>query len=614
MKKRPRLSRLNSDPQGTFRQIARSFISVLTELSIAIFHNLVLRRADTSTTIALSLRYTVLASSDNVAFRVHSQILSEASSVFEDMFSLPKATLEEPSHMPTNTFADVQPTFEGLPCISVSEKSGTLEHLLRICYPVQDPSISSLEKLDLVLEAAIKYNMPGATGVLKARLREFIQDTPLAVYCIACRHDDRDTAAYAAQEVYTRELQDDYVPQLRQISLGCYNRLLRYGRDHHKMGTHRGQKQLHSPWRNNRGARRGQKQLPPPSFSFIREPRPDNTDTTMTSSPRSPSHVTGSPSADISESHQTAACPTVHDASFTQFLRHSDVILRSRDGHEYPVHEDILMLASPHLAQKVRDARAAYGQVTPEDADEAGTGKPIVTIEEDGSTLSLLLRMIYPVDAYSSDLLQVDTMCRALAAARKHQIRVIAEGLISRLTTASEHRPMETFFAYLEYGMVEEAKRAVPMILTKSKEELYRYFPEMDSYGLSGDTYFQLLQYHRQCQQAALLWSQRLPSSGITMLPISQDNGYCSSCGSYECRQKDDFSRHFSEMISAGNPCMYAARPMGAPFSFLSKTSLHGSRDAAYWSMYTEAFARNLKDALPEFDFRSDLTQDATTE
>ncbi|OCH91520.1 hypothetical protein OBBRIDRAFT_523082 [Obba rivulosa] len=341
----------------------------------------------------------ILASSDNVAFRVHSQILSEASGFFEDVFSVPKPSLSRQLHPSVDTSDNTQPLYDGLSLLHVSEDSQTLEHLLRFCYPMQDPSLPTVEELDLVLEAAIKYDMPEATRVLMDRLRGFVQVAPLAVYCVACRHDFEDIASTAAEEVCHQDLQDTHVPQLRQISVGCYNRLLRF----------------HENWRPTPGTDR-RYLSPAPPFSFTREPRPSSLsslseatggpDMTPETLPETP--VPGSP--DVIDL-PPAQAPS--NASFTYSMRHSDVILRSCDGNDFPVHEDVIVPASSCLERRVRNARAKG------DGGDAGetlvteVGKVVVLLEENNQTLSLLLQIIYPVGLPLREGFEV--ICEALS-------------------------------------------------------------------------------------------------------------------------------------------------------------------------------------------------------
>ncbi|OCH84213.1 hypothetical protein OBBRIDRAFT_741960 [Obba rivulosa] len=169
----------------------------------------------------------IFITSDNVAFRVHSQLLSLASRIFEGMFDLPQPVLDGSDGQAGAIFS-TQVLHDGLPLIPVSERSDVLETLLRFLYPVPDPTLASVKELDPVLKAALKYDMLEAIDILKERLRGFIKTALLEVYCIACCYGFEEQAAIAAAHIRSRDLQYSYVPQLRQTTAGCYFRLLQY--------------------------------------------------------------------------------------------------------------------------------------------------------------------------------------------------------------------------------------------------------------------------------------------------------------------------------------------------------------------------------------------------
>jgi len=88
----------------------------------------------------------VLRSADNVDvdFCVYRVILSKASPWFSTMFSLPQqdTSADIASHRPGQNLSSV---------IAMSEHSRTLAHLLTLCYPLEDPSPTSLDDLVLLL-------------------------------------------------------------------------------------------------------------------------------------------------------------------------------------------------------------------------------------------------------------------------------------------------------------------------------------------------------------------------------------------------------------------------------------------------------------------------------
>ncbi|KZT07313.1 uncharacterized protein LAESUDRAFT_699216 [Laetiporus sulphureus 93-53] len=117
---------------------------------------------------------------------------------------------------------------DGMPVILIPQHSTVLLNLLRLCYPVSDPTWSNLEDIRATLQAAIKYDMTEAAELVKVLLRMHIPTAPLRVYAIACHQNLEDVARAAAEEVRRQECQSSFVPELEDIMAGQYNRLLQF--------------------------------------------------------------------------------------------------------------------------------------------------------------------------------------------------------------------------------------------------------------------------------------------------------------------------------------------------------------------------------------------------
>ncbi|KIP11914.1 hypothetical protein PHLGIDRAFT_33182 [Phlebiopsis gigantea 11061_1 CR5-6] len=120
----------------------------------------------------------VFTTADGVEFRLFKNVLSIASPFFADMFSLaqPEAQAAVPSTELGNTAS-----------IHITESSQTFDSLLRFCYPVADPVVTSLRELELILDAARKYQMEEATNLANRMLRQFVDEDPLRTFALACR-------------------------------------------------------------------------------------------------------------------------------------------------------------------------------------------------------------------------------------------------------------------------------------------------------------------------------------------------------------------------------------------------------------------------------------------
>lgn len=166
----------------------------------------------------------VLRSCDLVDFRIRQCILTEASTFFEGLFSLPQGPSSEVKA------CDTEHTEDGLPVITMSEDSATLEDLLRICYPVRNPEIKTIEELRMLLEAATKYAVDVAVDFARDRLSDFAESMPLRVYAIAVRYGFKEETKFAAKCFLNHPVHTMYEPELEEITGGAYHRLLEYHR------------------------------------------------------------------------------------------------------------------------------------------------------------------------------------------------------------------------------------------------------------------------------------------------------------------------------------------------------------------------------------------------
>ena len=155
----------------------------------------------------------VLLSSDGVQFQVRQRLLSLASPVFDDMFSVP------------------QPTSDSKPPINLSETGRTLKLILDLCtYP------RTLHRIDLsdivnLLQAADKYDIKTIQqhSLSSLSLPKFLENEPLRVYAIASCYGAHDTAALAARHLLQYPLlHAEYFPELEIVDGGTIYRVLQY--------------------------------------------------------------------------------------------------------------------------------------------------------------------------------------------------------------------------------------------------------------------------------------------------------------------------------------------------------------------------------------------------
>jgi BTB/POZ domain len=158
----------------------------------------------------------ILLSSDNERFYVQKVLLILASEVFESMFTLPQGTQESEEHIPV---------------VRMEEGKTTLHHLLLWCDPGCTPSWE-MENIELVLSAAVKYDMRGIVARISQVLTStgaFVTAEPFKLYVIGIRYDLKELARMAARKALSVKLEEfPDTPELEGISGVALQRLYRY--------------------------------------------------------------------------------------------------------------------------------------------------------------------------------------------------------------------------------------------------------------------------------------------------------------------------------------------------------------------------------------------------
>ncbi|KAI0037662.1 hypothetical protein FA95DRAFT_1506711 [Auriscalpium vulgare] len=113
----------------------------------------------------------ILRSCDNVQFHVTKHTLSIASPVFNDMFTL---------NAPLNDAA-ADELCDGLPVVRMSEDSTTLDVLLRWCYPVARPPLTSLDNTRCLLAATHKLDIHAFDDTIQDALQTHLMRDPMGM-------------------------------------------------------------------------------------------------------------------------------------------------------------------------------------------------------------------------------------------------------------------------------------------------------------------------------------------------------------------------------------------------------------------------------------------------
>ncbi len=157
----------------------------------------------------------ILRSSDSVNFHVFKVILSLASSVFADMFTLPSP--------PASQNSSDEP-----PVVPLPEDAETLDLALRHCYPIRSPEVVKLRDARILLEFARKYQV----DLLEPSLTRFLTDTierdPVGVYALAAAYECRDIAGKALRSSLTLPVYLLHSPELQYSTTEQYQALVHY--------------------------------------------------------------------------------------------------------------------------------------------------------------------------------------------------------------------------------------------------------------------------------------------------------------------------------------------------------------------------------------------------
>ncbi|CDO69583.1 hypothetical protein BN946_scf184759.g23 [Trametes cinnabarina] len=331
----------------------------------------------------------ILRSSDNVDFWVRRSILAEASCIFEDMLSIP----QPPPHA-----LDDHDTKDGLPVIRLTEDSHTLDRLLRLCYPIDDPDFNTLDELRPVLHAAIKYMMEEATSLLRNRLVKLGQSQPLRAFAIACALDLTQEAESLVPLAYTAHCA--FVDELKDISAGVYYRVSHY------MAKCTSPKHTHSA-------------------TGAKNARPVSIATSIMEPPPSPKPAPVLPTAESKE-------PIPPDLLNSPT---ADVIFRTSDAVDFRLHSALLSLASP-VWRRMLDERLTSRPPSPGVKGSTGNGTAcygIVFVQEDSTTLASLLRHVYPLPRPSPP--SFSALKSLLIVAHKYELTSLLTFLRSALQT-----------------------------------------------------------------------------------------------------------------------------------------------------------------------------------
>ncbi|KAG8949219.1 hypothetical protein FRC00_008219 [Tulasnella sp. 408] len=157
----------------------------------------------------------IIQTADGTQFVVYRVILSLASSVWNDMFSLPQSSEALSGERPV---------------IPVDEDPETMETLLTMLYPMQPPRIESYDLAIKLVQACDKYfiNSTRLSTFLHDILRSTraMENNPLGVYALAWRLEMEEEVKIASRYTHQLDLYDQRVVEELMRRTGGLNAVM----------------------------------------------------------------------------------------------------------------------------------------------------------------------------------------------------------------------------------------------------------------------------------------------------------------------------------------------------------------------------------------------------
>ncbi|KAJ3482883.1 hypothetical protein NLI96_g6676 [Meripilus lineatus] len=375
----------------------------------------------------------IIRTQDGVKFYVHRFILSLVSPFFSQMFNLDQSpsTDNEPQEQPV---------------VDVSESSRVIDTILRMCYPVAEPELSSLPSLVDCLVATSKYEMDFVMRKLKRPLRNFLKSVPLRVYALACQYALEDIAKEATPKwrhqitsSLNKALMDThwsgtvagrcYTEEMKDISSGMYYRLLQY------MSSGKLPRSFTKPYNS-------QPVVSNHLEDYDREP------------------------------HLRLGSAT-------------DVFLVSIDGVKLPAHQAIIWAASVTFEELLHST-------------ESPEGLPEIHLPYAADILVVVLHACYPGGMMLDNRLTLPDLAHLLSAAKEFELCVLEEMVKQRLLGFVKSDPLELYFRAASLGW-EEGAREAAMQTCRLSDHL-PYAPVMET--MPARYYHSLLKFRHRCRSA----------------------------------------------------------------------------------------------------------------
>lgn len=457
-----------------------------------------------------------LRTADHVHFYVHRQILSQASSVFADMFTLPQPPAQ---------------SSEAPPIVDVTEDSKTLDQLLRLCYPINKRELGNLDDVIPVLKAAMKYEMEWPVSIITRDLLSIAPQTPLHTWAVACRAGLEEVARKAASEIRGRAAGPAERLELLKSMLQKEGLLQTLD------GVHAGDYfRLREFLRSNDSE---------PHMALLSRTSYPPLKTTLLSG-----FMTGYASNDLPRvfpipvSRSSSNSPTSHGG--VPFVAPSspapDVVVACREGSRIPAHQIVLIIHSFPVTRYIQQSSTSLPTLsssTQEPNAKSPLSKlPIIEVDLEPATVYALLRLCYE----GKDSLPTDfpNLARLIVATDKYGMSQASLAAQQRWETAAGADSLNAYFIALHYQLNAQARGAAKAVLATPLTGEYVACME-DAPSI---TYHRLLVYYSACATAVSdelekgAWDWTTATSGVyasVTCPQGYNNYGRISCSGRTC-------------------------------------------------------------------------------
>ncbi len=226
-----------------------------------------------------------------------------------------------------------------------------------------------------------------------------------------------------------------------------------------------------------------------------------------------------------------------HKDSSPQISQHpfdqpsADLILRSADHIDFRVHTQILAQSSSVFATMLTLPQPAPCTPSEDNGDAGPSATPVVSVSEDGATLDLLLRLVYPIPKPYEQMEDAHAILPAMVAATKYDMALPIQIISERIAVITLKNPLQVWAAACRTGLERVARQAAEALKaswTDSGADALSFMDGLgDMAGISAGDYYRLKRFldksHTEEPGAPAQLLSPSPEDGCLLLPPPPD-------------------------------------------------------------------------------------------